>query len=139
MFVRFLWLLPLIVVLATVLGGGTALAHRCHEISPTMAAAPVAQSTHQSDLPIGASARFAEPLSAVGAPEHTGHDAPCHCPDGRGDCHGHCLAMTAAVIAVAEMPVLDFFPGRLRVAFGDAENAPRWTPTTDIDPPRPSA
>jgi hypothetical protein len=124
------WLLSLMVVLATVLGGGVAVAHPCHAVAPTIAAPTIAAPT------IATPATDAAPVAAAASQRH---DAPCHCPNGRGDCHGHCLAMPAATLAIVESPLPDFFPGRLRVAFGDDETLRHWTPSTDIDPPRPSA
>ncbi len=146
---RLAWLLSLTILLATVIGGGAALAHPCHAVMKTMAATPMAAPAvavapaadavleRHVRMPV-VSPRLAEAPRA-GPTRRPDHDAPCHCPDGRGDCHGHCLGMTAAVMAVAEIPGLQFFPGRLRLAFGDAENASRWTPSTDLDPPRPGA
>jgi hypothetical protein len=132
MFSRLPWLLSLIIAVATLFGGATALAHPCHEATPAAAAIPAPVPQQNVRIPVTSASMAEPPLSPF-------HGAPCHCPDGRGDCHGHCLAMTAATLAIVESPVLDFFPDRSRVAFGGAETASRWVPLTDIDPPRPSA
>jgi hypothetical protein len=123
-------LLSLAFLLVVLCGVQPASAHPCHEApAPTMAHPTLAKeaSAHRAVL------RIASPETNIG------RLAPCHCPNGRGDCHGHCVGISGVALPIADAAVLDLSPDRILVAFGDARNGAGWVPAADIDPPRHSA
>jgi hypothetical protein len=123
---------PLVLLVTVVFGAGTADAHPCHENAAfTQIQMPPSHILPADTVQVEVKAAM---LHASLVP-----DGRCHCPSGHATCGAHCLAQCAAAAAIAETAVFEFSPARLLIAPGIVHFGAHWTPTADIDPPRPMA
>jgi hypothetical protein len=127
------YLFPLALLLTIVFGAGAADAHPCNHNGAAVT---------QMQMP---SAHVLSPerarvdVKAVVSQASSASDGRCHCPSGHAACNAHCLAQCATAVAIAETAMFEFSPARLRIAPGIMHFGAYWTPTADIDPPRPMA
>jgi hypothetical protein len=125
---RFIWFMPILLLLISVIGSANAYAH-----SSPSAGLEAAAGEHQA---LDEGVQSHDQVSVASADES---GAPCECPGGHCTCNVDCLAMCAATAAIADNVAFDIFPGRSAIALETMNFSAGWVPKTDFDPPRPTA
>jgi hypothetical protein len=125
---RFIWLMPILLLLISVIGSANVYAH-----SSPSAGLEASGGGHQA---LEGDVQSPIQVSAASAVESR---APCDCPAGHCVCNADCLAMCATTAAIADTIAFDFFPVRSTVLLERMKFSAEWIPNRDFDPPRPTA
>jgi hypothetical protein len=122
---RFIWLMPILLLLISVIGSANAYAHSSASTSLEASAGEhqALDEGVQSDIQVNATSMDES-------------RAPCECPGGHCTCNIDCLAMCAATAAIADTVAFGFFPVRPMIALEKMSFFAGWVPDTDFDPPR---
>ena len=118
---KFIWLVPVLLLLIALIGSGNADAH-----SSLSSGLETTAAEHEDGE------NYVQ-VSVISADE-TGE--PCDCPGGHCTCNVDCLAMCAATPAIAGVIVFDFVPVRAKIALETVNFSASWVPIRDFDPPR---
>lgn len=125
---RFLWLMPILLLLMSVIGSANAYAHASPAagLEESVTGYQTLDEDVQSDVQV----------SAASADES---GAPCDCPGGHCTCNVDCLAMCATTAAIADTVVFDFPPAGSIITIEKMTFSANRIPNRDFDPPRPIA
>jgi hypothetical protein len=123
---RFIWLMPILLLLISVIGSGNAYAH--HSLSSGLQATASEHEVWEGGIPSDVQ------VSVILADES---GEPCDCPGGHCTCNVNCFAMCAATSAITNTIVFDVLPSRSMVAIETVTIPSSWIPIGDFDPPRP--
>ncbi len=125
---RFIWLMPILLLLISVVGSTNAYAHSSQSalLESTAAEHQALDDGVQSDIQV----------SAASADES---GAPCDCPGGHCTCNFDCLAMCATTAAIADTVVFDFSSTGSIITIEKMTFSANRIANRDFDPPRPIA
>lgn len=120
--------MPILLLLVSAIGSGTAHAHS--SLSSGLEATASEHEALEDGTP-------SDVQVSVTPADESGE--PCDCPGGHCTCNVDCLAMCAATVAIAEIIAFDVAPARSMIAIETMSFDVSWVPIRDFDPPRPVA